>query len=98
MLMQVGGSWSQTTGTRRLRRAFGRQREVLDLERCVGFETDDVATITQVKERATSRAYQATFEAILIEIHGTKMLAIAAILPLDLNRTLGLAFEVELTE
>jgi hypothetical protein len=56
MFMQIGGSWSQASGTGWLRHALAREREVLNLQRRVGFEADDVAAIAQVKERAFTGA------------------------------------------
>ena len=98
MLVQISRRWSQTAGARRLWGAFRCQREVLDLERRVRLKTDHMATIAQVKERASARAHRASFQTELIEIHRAEVLAIAAVLPLDLDWSFGLTFEVNLSE
>jgi len=38
------------------------------------------------------------FQAILIEIYGAKMLAVAAVLPLKFNRSFGLTFKIQLAQ
>jgi hypothetical protein len=57
-----------------------------------------VATIAQVKERASARAHRASLQTELIEIHGAEVLAVAAVLPLDLDGSFGLTFEVNLSK
>lgn len=57
-----------------------------------------MAAITQIKERASSRADRAAFQAKLIEIYRTKMLAVAAVLPLDFKRKFCLTFEIQLAK
>ena len=81
-----------------MRRALGRERKVLGLQRSVGFEADDVALVAQVKERAFSGADRTALQIILVEINRAEVFAIAAVLPLDLDRRLALAFEVDLAE
>ena len=98
MLVQIGRRRSQATGARGLRCAFGCERKVFGLERRVRFKTDDVATIAQVKERASARAYRAALQTVLIEIDRAEVFAVAAVLPLDFDWRLGLTFEVNLSE
>ncbi|HVI70202.1 MAG TPA: hypothetical protein VM656_01790 [Pyrinomonadaceae bacterium] len=57
-----------------------------------------MATIAQVKERASARAHRASLQTELIEIHGAEVLAVAAVLPLDFDGSFGLTFEVNLSE
>jgi len=68
------------------------------LERCVRLEADDVAAITQVKERAFASAHGATLQAVLVKIGGAEVFAITAILPLQFDRRGGPALEVDLAE
>src|SRR4030095_9000210 len=98
MLVQISRRRSQTAGAGGLRRTFRRQREVFDLERRVRLKTDHVATIAQAKERASARAHRASLQTVLIEIHRAEVLAVAAVLPLDLDRSFRLTFEVNLSE
>jgi hypothetical protein len=57
-----------------------------------------MTAIAQVKERASPRAYGTSLQSVLIEIYRAEVLAVAAILPLDFDRGLGLTLEVNLTE
>jgi hypothetical protein len=98
VFVQIRGGWSQTTGTGRLWRPFRREREILGLQGRVGLEANDVATIAQVQERGFARAYGAALQTVLIELHGTEMFAVAAVLPLDFDWSLALTFEVHLTQ
>jgi hypothetical protein len=98
VLVQVSRRGSQAAGTGRLRYALGSQREVLGLERRVGFETDHVALVAQVKKRASASANRTALQTVLVEIDRAEVFAIAAVLPLELDRSVGLAFEVDLTE
>jgi len=84
--MQIGGSWSQAAGTRWLRRALGREGKVLGLQRRVGFKTDEVAAIAQVKERAFPGADRAALQSVLIEINRAEVFAVATVLPLNFDR------------
>ena len=77
---------------------FRGQREILGLERCVRLEADDVTTVAQVKERAFAGADRAAFQAVLLETYGAEVFAIAAVLPLELDRSVGLTFEVDFAE
>ena len=88
----------ETAGTRWLRRALGRERKVLRLQRRVGFKADDVAAIAQMKERAFSGAYRAALQSILVELHRAEVFAVAAVLPLEFDGRFGLALEVDLTQ
>ena len=81
-----------------MRRALGRKRKVLRLQRRVGFEADEVAPVAQVKERGFSGANWTALQSILLEINRAEMFAIAAVLPLDLDRRTALAFEIDLAE
>ena len=94
--MEVGGSGSQTTRARRLRGAIGREGKVFSWEGRVRFKTDDVATIAQVKEGAAPRADRAPLQTVLIEVDRAEVFAVATVLPLDIDRGLRLAFEVNL--
>jgi len=96
VLVQIGGSWSQAARARRLRRTVGREREIFRLEGRVRFKTDDVATIAQVKERAAARADGTTLQTVLVEIDRAEVFAVATVLPLDFDGSLGLAFEINL--
>lgn len=98
MLVQICRCRSQTAGTGGLRCTFRCERKVLDLERRVRLKTDHVATIAQVKERASARAHRASLQTVLVEIHWAEVLAVAAVLPLYLDGSLGLTFEVNLSE
>ena len=57
-----------------------------------------MAAIAQVKDRASARADRTTLQAILIEIDGAEVFAVAAVLPLELDWRPGLALEVDLTQ
>jgi len=74
------------------------QREILRLERRGRLEADHVATVAQVKKRAFASANGAALEAVLIEIDGTEVFAIAAVLPLQIDRRRGQALEIDLAE
>jgi len=79
-------------------RTFGCEGEIFCLERSIGFEADDIASIAQIEHGTSSRTDGTTFQAIPIEIYRTKMLAIAAVLPLKLNRSFGLTFQIQLAQ
>ena len=68
------------------------------MQRSVGFEAHGIASVAQVEDRNSSRADRTSFQAILIEIKGAKMLAVAAVLPLDFNQRLALTFEIQLAQ
>jgi hypothetical protein len=57
-----------------------------------------VAAIAQVEERASACAYRASLQTVLVEIYGAEVLAVAAVLPLDLDWRLRLAFEVDFSQ
>ena len=78
--------------------ALAVERKVFCLQRRVRFEADHVATITQVEQRAFARAHRTTLQAVLIEVSGAEVLAVAAVLPLQVDRRHRLAFEVDLAE
>ena len=96
--MQIRGRWAQTPGTRWLRRALGRKREILRLQRRVGFKADDVAVLAQIKERAFPGTDWTALQGILVKINRAEVFAITAVLPLDLDRRPALALEVDLAE
>ena len=75
--------------------AFGSQREVFRLERRVRLEADDVATVAQVKERASAGADGTALQAVLVKVDGAEMLAVTAVLPLQFSRSRALAFEID---
>ena len=68
------------------------------MERRVRLETDDIATIAQVKKRAFAGANRTALQTILVEIDWAEVLAVAAILPLEFHRGYRLAFEIDLSE
>jgi hypothetical protein len=78
-----------------LRHAFRSEREILRLERRVRLEADDVATVAQIKERASACADRTALQAVLVKIDRTEMFAVTAVLPLQLYRRRGLAFEID---
>jgi hypothetical protein len=78
--------------------AFGREGEILCLERCVGFEADRIASVAQIEQRTSSRADGAPFQAILLDIYRAEMFAVTAVLPLKLNWSIGLAVEIQLPQ
>jgi hypothetical protein len=78
--------------------AFGREREVLRLERRVRLEADDVATVAQVQKRASPGADGAALEAVLVKIDGTEVFAVTTVLPVQVDRRRGLALEIDLAE
>ena len=96
--MQVRSCGSQTAWTRRLRHAFRSEREVLGLERRVRLEADDVATVAQVKQRASACADGAALQAVMVKIDGAEMFTVTAVLPLQFDRRRGLAFEIDSAE
>jgi hypothetical protein len=98
VLVQIGGSRSQTAGARRLRGAFRGEREIFCLEWRVRFKTDGVATLAQIQKRTFARADRASLQTVLIEIYRAEVLAVAAVLPLDFDWRFSLTFEVNLTE
>ena len=79
-------------------RSVGCEREILRLDRRVGFEADRVAPIAQIEHRTATRADRTPFQAILLNIYRAKMLAVAAVLPLKLSWILGLAVEIQLAQ
>jgi len=81
-----------------LRHAFRSEREILRLERRVRLEADDVATVAQVKERASAGADGAALQAVLVKIDGAEVFAVTAVLPLQFDWGHRLALEIDLAE
>jgi hypothetical protein len=81
-----------------LRRALGRERKVLGLQRRVGFKADEMAAIAQVKQRCFTGADRAALQSILIEVYRAEVFAVATVLPLDCDWRFALAFKVNLPE
>lgn len=79
-------------------RSFGREREILRLDRRVGFETNRIAPIAEIEHRNATRADRTPFQAILLNTYRGKMFTVAAVLPLELNWSLGLAVESQLAQ
>jgi hypothetical protein len=93
--VQVSRRGSQAAGTRRLRRAFRGEGEILGLERRVRLEADHVATVAEVKERASAGTDRAALQAVLVKIDGAEVFAVTAILPLQFDRRRSLAFKID---
>jgi hypothetical protein len=78
--------------------AFGRECEVLDVQRRIRFEGDDVTLIAQVELRTAPCTDCASGEAELVEVDRAEVLAIATILPSNRNGMFAETFEIKLTE
>jgi hypothetical protein len=98
MFVQIGGSRSQTSWAGWLRHTIVRKRKVFGLEWRVRLEADHIAAVAQVNERAAPCADWTTLQAVLIEIDRAEVFAVAAILPLQIDRCDSLTLEVELAE
>jgi len=57
-----------------------------------------MAPVAQIEQRTSTRADWTAFQAILLDIYRAKMLAVAAVLPLKLNRSFELAVEIQLAQ
>ena len=96
--MQIGRRRSQATRAGGLRHTFRAERKVFDLQWSVGFKTDDVTAVAQVKKRAFARADRAALQAVLLEIDWAEVFAVTAVLPQDVERRLAFALEIDLAE
>jgi hypothetical protein len=68
------------------------------LQRRIGFEADRVTAVAQIEQRTSTRTDWTAFQALMFEIYRAKVLAVAAVLPLNLNLSLGLAGEIQLAQ
>ena len=57
-----------------------------------------MALVAEVELRAASRTDRATGQAIVVEVNRTKVFAVTAVLPSDLNGMLPLTFEIKLAQ
>lgn len=81
-----------------MRNALGGQGEVFRLEWCIRLETDHVTLIAHVELRTLARADRASLQAMLVEINGAEVFAIAAVLPLEFGWSVGLTLEVDFAQ
>src|SRR5687768_6328292 len=98
VLVLIGRSRVQAAGTGRLWHTVGCDREVFDVERSVRLEADHVTLVAEVKLRAASGADGATGQAIFVEVNRTKVFAVTAVLPSNLNGMFTLTFEIKFAE
>ena len=57
-----------------------------------------MAVLAEVKLRAASRAHSATLQTIAVEVNRTKVFAVTAVLPSNLNGMLPLTFEIKFAQ
>ena len=68
------------------------------MQRRVRLEADHIAAVADVNERAFAGTGGTTLQAVLVEVSGTEVFAVTAILPLQVDWRRGLTFEVDLAE
>jgi hypothetical protein len=81
-----------------LRHTLGRECEVLCLKWRIRLETDDVAAVAKVQERASAGADGAALQTVLVKIDGAEVFAVTTVLPLRFGRRRSLAFKIDLAE
>src|SRR5262245_59113064 len=88
----------QTSGTKRFWQRRRSEAEVLSLDRCVGLEANRKASITHIEQRAAPRTDRAALQTVLFRGYRTEVLAVTAVLPLQLKLTIGITGQVQFAQ